>query len=154
VSVQIDSGLEILRLGLWNHRVQNALAKEVHLAVYELECVLVLHLDCPCSASELAELLGVRSSSLSKLLNRLEGRGLVERAIERSDRRVERITLAPAGTALAEAAIQRAAEIGASLLERLPYDRRPQFLECVRLITSTRVPEDPQLHTNHDEPLD
>lgn len=154
VPVQTDSGLEILRLGIWNHRVQNALAKEFHLPVYELECVLVLSLDCPSSASELAEELGVRSSSLSKLLNRLEGRGLVERAIERSDRRVERITLAPAGIMLAENAIRRVMEISTAMLERLPYERRPQFLECVRLITSTKVPEDTQLHPSHDEPMD
>jgi DNA-binding MarR family transcriptional regulator len=149
-----DSALEIIRLGLWNHRIQNALAKQASLPVYELECVLVLYLDRPTSASSLADLLEVRSSSLSKLLRRLEGRGLVERTVDRSDRRVEHITLAAAGISLAERSMQRAAEIAATMLDALPSERRLQFLECVQLITSSKIPEDPQFHPNHNEPFD
>ena len=152
VPAQVDSGLKIIRLGIWNHRIQNALAKEAGLPVYELECVLVLYLDRPSSASSLAQLLGVRSSSLSKLLRRLEERGLVERTIDRSDRRVERITLAAAGVSLAERAMARAAEIAATMLELLPEARRPQFLDCIRLITSSKIPEVSQTHPVQNEP--
>ncbi|TSA15450.1 MarR family transcriptional regulator [bacterium] len=76
-----SAAVEIIRLGLWNHRVQNTLAKEVDLPVYQLECVLLLYLDHPDSAGSLAEKLGILKSSLSKLLSSLQERGLIERAL-------------------------------------------------------------------------
>jgi DNA-binding MarR family transcriptional regulator len=137
-------GLEILRLGLWNHKVQNALSKEVDLPVYELECVVVLFLEDPESASALADKLGVRNSSLSKILRRLELRGLVNRSADTSDRRRGCITLSPAGRALAEQVLSYASAIAGGLFELLPEERRGQFLQCVRVITSSKLPQQHQ----------
>ncbi len=137
-----SAAVEIIRLGLWNHRVQNALAKEVDLPVYQLECVLLLYLDRPDSAGSLAEKLGIHKSSLSKLLSSLQERGLIERALGDTDRRTERLTLTDAGIALVERVQSRAEEIAIALLELLPEERRSQFMGCVRTITSNEVPVD------------
>jgi len=134
------AAVEIIRLGLWNHRVQNALAKEVNLPVYQLECVLLLYLDQPESAGSLAEKLGIHKSSLSKLLSALQGRGLIERALGDTDRRTERVTLTHAGTSLVGQVQVRAEEIAIALLELLPEERRSQFMGCVRTITSNEAP--------------
>ncbi|MFH0991257.1 MAG: MarR family winged helix-turn-helix transcriptional regulator [bacterium] len=134
------AAVEIIRLGFWNHRVQNALAKQVNLPVYQLECVLILYLDHPDSAGSLAEKLGIHKSSLSKLLSALQERGLIERALGDTDRRTERLTLTDAGIALAEKAQSRAEEIASAILELLPEERRSQFMGCVRTITSNEVP--------------
>ncbi|HCA81715.1 MAG TPA: hypothetical protein DEP53_18455 [Bacteroidetes bacterium] len=134
-----NAAVEIIRLGLWNHRVQNALAKDVDLPVYQLECVLLLHLDKPDSAGSVAEKLGIHKSSLSKLLSALQQRGLIERALGDTDRRTERLTLTDAGTALVERVQSRAEEIASALLALLPEERRSQFMGCVRTITSNEV---------------
>jgi DNA-binding MarR family transcriptional regulator len=146
-----SAAVEIIRLGLWNHRVQNTLAKEVDLPVYQLECVLLLHLDQPESAGSLAEKLGIYKSSLSKLLSALQERGLIERALGDTDRRTERLTLTKAGIALVERVQSRAEEIAIALLELLPEERRSQFMGCVRTITSNEVPvESNAAHTKSE----
>ncbi len=143
-----NAAVEIIRLGLWNHRVQSALAKDVDLPVYQLECLLVLHLDQPGSAGDLAARLGIHKSSLSKLLAALQERGLVQRALGETDRRTERVTLTEAGRILVERAEARAEEIAMALLEMLPEERRTQFLGCVRTITSNEVPLGSDTHAD------
>jgi DNA-binding MarR family transcriptional regulator len=139
-----NAGVDVIRLGMWNHRLQSAIAKDVDLPVYQLECVLLLALDEPDSAGSLALLLGVRKSSLSKLLKMLERRGLVCRALDSNDRRMERVTLTEAGRALVERVLTRANEIASEVLEKLPEERRSQFLGCMRTITAYDVPVDQQ----------
>ncbi|MCX6132302.1 MAG: MarR family transcriptional regulator [Ignavibacteriales bacterium] len=134
------AAVEIIRLGLWNHRVQNTLAKTAALPVYQLECLLFLYLDHPESAGSLAEKLDVHKSTLSKLLSALQERGLIERALGDPDRRTERLTLTDAGLKLVESVQSRAEEIAIALLQLLPEERRSQFMGCVRTITSNEVP--------------
>jgi len=135
-----NAAVELIRLGIWNHRVQTAMSREATLPVYQLECLLVLHLDQPTSAGSLAERLGIHKTSLSKLLGALQERGLVQRALGETDRRTEHVTLTEAGLAVVERAELRAEEIAIALLEMLPEERRTQFMGCVRTITSNDVP--------------
>jgi MarR family transcriptional regulator, organic hydroperoxide resistance regulator len=148
-----NAAVEIIRLGLWNHRVQNTLAKVAGLPVYQLECVLLLYHDQPESAGSLAEKLGIHKSSLSKLLSALQERGLIERALGDTDKRTERLTLTKAGTDLVERVHMRAEEIAIHLLELLPEERRSQFLVCVRTITSNDVPTDREAAAEKTESL-
>src|SRR3989339_635372 len=146
------AGDEIIRLGIWNRRVQNALAKEVDLPVHQLECVLLLYLDHPESAGSLAEKMGIQKSSLSKLLSALQERGLIERALGESDRRTERLTLTEAGLAMVGRIRAGANEIARSLLELLPEDRRPKFMNCVRTITSNEIVVEAETARSQPEP--
>jgi MarR family transcriptional regulator, lower aerobic nicotinate degradation pathway regulator len=146
-----NAAVEIIRLGMWNHRVQYALAKDVDLPIYSLECLLVLFLDHPESAGALADSLGIRKSSLSKLLNGLEERGLVHRELDPVDRRMERLTLTEAANALVDRVHTRASEIAMEMLAKLPEERRSQFLRCVRTITSQKIPADEQSQSNLTE---
>ena len=129
-------GVEIALLALWNHRIERVLAGEAGLAVHELHCVLQLFLREPGSARALAEILGVRDTSLSKLLRSLESRGMVERSVTRTDRRIECVRLTSSGAATAERVLLRASEIGAEVLSTLPEERRAQFRRCLNVIVS------------------
>jgi DNA-binding MarR family transcriptional regulator len=142
---------EIIRLGLWNHRVQNTLAKTAALPVYQLECLLFLYLDHPESAGSLAEKLDVQKSTLSKLLSALQERGLIERAIGNPDRRTERLTLTDAGVQIVERVQSRAEEIAVALLQLLPEERRFQFMGCVRTITSNELPTEQEISHNQKD---
>lgn len=145
------AAVEIIRLGLWNHRVQNALAKEVNLPLYQLECILLLSFDQPDSAGKLAEKMGIQRSSLSKLLSALERRGLIKRGLGMPDRRKERLTLTDAGHSLVEQVQSRGEDIAKALLELLPAERRFQFMGCVRTITSHEIPIALKQPNNHEE---
>jgi DNA-binding MarR family transcriptional regulator len=150
-----NAAIEIIRLGLWNHRVQNTLAKTADLPVYQLECLLFLHLDHPESAGTLAEKLDVHKSTLSKLLSALQDRGLIERALGDPDRRTERLTLTEAGVKLVEQVQSKAEEIATALLQLLPEERRFQFMGCVRTITSNELPsEHAQAHSPSSSSLE
>ena len=52
------------------------------------------------SSRELCEILDVRPSSLSELLARTEADGLITRAMDEADRRIQRISLSPKGQKL------------------------------------------------------
>jgi len=147
------AAVEIIRLGLWNHRVQNTLAKTAALPVYQLECLLFLYLDHPESAGSLAEKLDVHKSTLSKLLSALQERGLIERALGDPDRRTERLTLTDAGVKLVEQVQSKAEEIAMALLQLLPEERRYQFMGCVRTIRSNELPTEHEIsHSQMDLP--
>ena len=132
-------GVEIALLALWNHRIERVLAAEAGLAVHELHCMLQIFLHEPGSARALAEILGVRDTSLSKLLRSLQKRGLVDRGATPDDRRIECVRLTSTGTQLAERILGRASEIGAEVLERLPEERRSQFRRCLNVIVSSKT---------------
>jgi DNA-binding MarR family transcriptional regulator len=54
-------------------------------------------LDEPCSMGSVAEVLACDPSNVTGLIARIEGRGLVERAPDPTDRRVRLLVLTPAG---------------------------------------------------------
>ncbi|HEY3801350.1 MAG TPA: MarR family transcriptional regulator [Kofleriaceae bacterium] len=77
------------------------------------------------TASELAETLNMHPSTLTGLLARLEGRGLLARAVDAEDRRRARFSLTPGGKKIdrlqrgtVEAAVRRAiARVGDNALD-------------------------------------
>lgn len=54
------------------------------------------------SSRELCEILDLRPSSLSEILSRAESEGLLKRAVDENDRRIQRVTLAEKGEKLVE----------------------------------------------------
>lgn len=56
---------------------------------------------CPATARELARELDIDAGAMTRLIDRLVAKGLVERVRDSEDRRVVRLSLTPAGDALA-----------------------------------------------------
>jgi DNA-binding MarR family transcriptional regulator len=56
----------------------------------------------PCPIAEIVRVFGIRPSTMTNMLERLEGRGLLDRAIDPEDRRSVRVTLTPGGKSLAD----------------------------------------------------
>jgi DNA-binding MarR family transcriptional regulator len=122
-------------MALWNHRIERVLAAAERLPVNELHCLMQLFLEKPTSARALADLLGIRDSSLSKLLRKLEQRAAVIRGPDPADRRIEHVYLSESGARVAERTIARATEIGGKILAELPEERRGQFVRCLGVMT-------------------
>lgn len=86
------------------------------------------------SSRELAELLDIRPSSLSELLGRLEGEGLITRAADEADKRVSRVTLTEKGRELGRKAAERHEEHRARMCACFTEEEAVQFCEmCARL---------------------
>jgi DNA-binding MarR family transcriptional regulator len=151
--IPVTPGIGIVRLALWNHRIERVLALESGLAVQELHCILQLHLESPASASTVAALLGVRDTYLSRLLRKLERRELILRTQDPRDRRKECVRLTSRGTERAERAIHRASEIAEEVLSGLPEERRGQFLNCIGLITTRGTGGSPPEAATNERPI-
>jgi DNA-binding MarR family transcriptional regulator len=139
VTLPENIGVEFTRLALWNHRIERILGEEEEIPVNQLHCLIALYLKEPSSARELADYLGVRDTSLSKLLKSLESCGAVQRCRDSADRRVERVSLTHSGECIAERTLTRAAAIGNQFLAELPQERREQFMRCLGVITSSNL---------------
>jgi len=132
-----DLAIAVLQLALWNHRVERTLAAEEGLPVNELHCLLQLFFTEPESASDLAAVLGIRDTSLSKLLRKLELHGAITRFPDQENRRIERVNLTPKGHDVVQRTLDRAAEIGRNLVGQLPVDRQGKFVQCLGVIVSS-----------------
>jgi len=139
-----DPGVEILQLALWNHRIERMLAGAAGLPVNEFHCVMLLFLCSPESARTLADLLGIRDSSLSKLLRKLELRQLVTRMPAASDRRIESVRLTETGVRAAEEALSHASVIAGKMLAEIAEDRRQQFRRCIKLLYTSNTFKEPE----------
>ncbi|MBE6753185.1 MAG: MarR family transcriptional regulator [Ruminococcaceae bacterium] len=86
------------------------------------------------TSRELAELLDIRPSSLTELLGRLEGKGLVSRTPDENDRRVVRVSLTEEGRKLSEEHTARHNERVARASACFSEEEAVQFCEmCERL---------------------
>jgi DNA-binding MarR family transcriptional regulator len=130
----------MIRLGLWNQHALGALSKKLDLSMFQVECLLLLYLDHPCSLGDLAHKLYIDRSGLSRLLSVLEARGLIKRARGRTDRRAKQVTLTLDGIIVVQQIRSKADEMAIALLERLPEERQSQFVAYVRAIMSHAVP--------------
>lgn len=97
-----------------------------------------------------ARLIGLDRSTVSNVVNRLVGRGLVHRQHQSSDRRRRCLTIAKQGVALLARAFEAAAEAQARLLAPLDTVERQQLVGLLRKLMDThagrsRVPLDPEV---------
>ena len=92
-----DPGTGLLDLLLACHRAAKEVAEHTGLSSDEVFCLFILQEHRPQNVKALSNLLGVRSSRMSKILYSLEDRGFVVRAISLVDHRMEEVTLTPRG---------------------------------------------------------
>jgi MarR family transcriptional regulator for hemolysin len=74
----------------------------------------------PLSQNELALRVGIEKTSLVKLLDSLEEKGLIRRAPDLVDRRIKRVELLPPAASVLHEISSAAAEVRAELLDGIP----------------------------------
>lgn len=92
------------------------------LTMQQLRVLLVLGTEGPLPQGELAHALGVGLATVTGLVDRLVGRGLVDRTEDAQDRRVRRAALAPEGAAMLDRIASAGQERRTRLLERIDLD--------------------------------
>lgn len=84
----------------------------------------------------LARAIGFDTSTIAAVIDRLEARALLQRAVSPQDRRVRLLTLTPAGQQALEAlqpGMRRAQE---RMLEPLPKAERAEFMRMLKLLVT------------------
>lgn len=84
--------------------------------------------------SELADLLDIEKPTLGRLLDRLEGKGWLERRADPADRRAKRVYLTGNVQALMRSLRHLAADLRTRALDGLDEKERAQLLDALRIV--------------------
>ncbi|MCL6548553.1 MAG: MarR family transcriptional regulator, partial [Alicyclobacillus sp.] len=91
-----------------------------------------LRYNGPCTASMIADLLGVTSGPVTSVTKRLMQRGLLHRTTDARDGRVVWFSLTPAGEALADTLAEHSTQRWAAVIREVGQDRARAALEIMR----------------------
>lgn len=86
--------------------------------------------------ADLASLLGVNSSTATRMSSRLRRKGLITRAADPVDRRATRLEITPAGQAVVQAVTARRQAVIGRIARRIPDDQREALVASMRTFTS------------------
>lgn len=125
----------LLRLTQVTQKIARCLAADAGMTVNEFNCMIQVHLEKPCCVRRLTEILGIGTTSTSKLLRSLDARGWLTRELDPADRRMERVTLTAEGLCVIDSIHAAADGLATLLVSSLPQERREPFTECIGTIT-------------------
>ena len=126
------NGSIVLSIQRAAHATAHAMATAVaHDRLSPAEANALANLGEPLTVSRLAAAAGVRPTTLTNLLDRLEGRGLLTRRPSPGDRRSVLVELTPAGREVAGRVLAAIAELEHRALGSLGADERAALVEAV-----------------------
>ncbi|HVV17793.1 MAG TPA: MarR family transcriptional regulator [Pseudonocardiaceae bacterium] len=119
------------RLVIMTMRQQSSSLLDLNLTVQQCQVLIVLWIEGPVPAHVIAEVLHVGANAVTGIVDRLVGRGLVERHESTQDRRVRLVDLSAEGRRLVDdlTAAHRAQR--RVLLERLSTETLRQFADIL-----------------------
>lgn len=120
---------EVVRLQL---RVYNGRFRSTGLN--QSQVAALIHLDRveEISQTELAERLGMQKAATGTLLDGLEGKGLVERARGREDRRLQLVSVTEAGRRVVDEVDHMAEGLGTALRQGITREERTQLVSILQ----------------------
>jgi len=127
-------------IGMSQRMLAGAALRELGLSFSQAHALRMLDSKQPMPMSALAERLFCDASNVTGLVDRLEGRGLVERQPTEGDRRVKGLTLTPAGVELRERALEIMSEPPAALAALSDDDQRKLRDILARAVERVRQP--------------
>jgi len=134
------------RLGWHQHSIAGCTPSEIRVLI----CIKKsgAHLLQPMTVSEISKRLLVTPPSITQILNTLESRGLIERHIDRADRRVIMVTLTEQGEQVARQAEEAFSEVMKGLINYLGEDQSNQLADL--LFKVFRYFSENEAHMNDD----
>lgn len=84
----------------------------------------------------LARAIGFDTSTIAAVIDRLEARALLQRAVSKQDRRVRLLTLTPAGQQALEAVLPGMRRAQERMLEPLPKAERAEFMRMLKQLVT------------------
>jgi len=97
------------------------------------------------SVTQIANATGVKSTSLSRVLNNLESLGFIYREVNASDKRSVKVYLTPLGLEKRQIAKTVVKEFNEFLETRLPEDEREQLIQSLQKINTLAMEYQPSV---------
>lgn len=117
------------------HRMRNIrlcdLITGLTAAEYRLLHTIVEHADEPRKISELAEIVGMQPTAVSRLMNSLEEKGLIERRSRAGNRRVTDVCPTEQGRALSAQGEQTVHDYWTEVFESIPNEDADRLVEIL-----------------------
>ncbi|MFI0485706.1 MarR family winged helix-turn-helix transcriptional regulator [Actinomadura sp. 9N215] len=135
-------GLGMLLAGA-HHQARSGMNDELRpldIDVRGFSMLLALDLYGPSSQRRLIDLSGIDKSTMVRIIDELEDRGLVRRERAPQDRRAYSITLTGDGERTLASARRIAADVGENLFGWLRPDERAQLVDLLRRLTEHTAP--------------
>jgi MarR family transcriptional regulator, organic hydroperoxide resistance regulator len=108
---------------------------DLELSPPQAHALKVLEPDRPLAMRELAATLHCDASNITGIVDRLEARGLVERRVARTDRRVKTLVVTPEGVRLRQRLLERLSEAPPAIARLSPAEQRQLRDLLRRLVT-------------------
>ena len=86
---------------------------------------------------DMAQILGLETSTISGVLDRMQKKGLIDRVISPEDRRCVQVILTQKGIALEKPVLDVVAEVNQIVLSRFPQADAETLTDCLRVISQT-----------------
>ncbi len=99
------------------------------------------HREAPVTPTQLSQVLEVRPSTITPMLQRLEDQGLLSRIHSREDRRQVFLAITPRGREFLEENRERTTAFYRGLLSRLAPEEVPLFLDLLEKISDPPPPD-------------
>ena len=127
--------------GRFAYVLGRAIERECAISYAMFEILLVLgRAGGPVSMREIAQSRVLTTGGATRLVDRMQERGLVLRSLDRVDRRIHLVAITEAGeTALVHAARVHAANVQRYVFDALPTAQRDTVLEALALLSSSAV---------------
>jgi DNA-binding MarR family transcriptional regulator len=111
----------------------------------QLRVMFLIRERCQPSTGELAEEMHIRPATLTGLADRLESRGLIHRWPDAGDRRVVRVGLTDAGTALLDEASAAGRAFLDGVFERMGPEATRDFIEAANAFIAAAEQQEPSV---------
>jgi DNA-binding MarR family transcriptional regulator len=105
------------------------------LSFSQVNALMRLHFAGQADISDIGAQMGVTNAAASQLVERLVRMGLLERTEDRIDRRIKRLTLTPAGHALAEELVNARRRWMEKFTNSLTSQQREAISEALQMMT-------------------
>lgn len=129
--------------------VQDRALAAIGLTARQALILLSCDLEEATTAAELASLYGLEASSITRLVDRLEKKRLIERMRSRSDRRKAILGLTPRGKAALRRAVKIASPIAIATWKGVTEDERKTLAAIVTKVLNNLKQMDPEENSSH-----
>lgn len=130
----LETWLTVGRTNLKVHRALNQLLGDLDLSLAQHEILVTIARFSDLTQRELSERLLVTKSNATALLNKLEARGLVRRAPDEDDSRVNRLSLTRSGAALVEKSFAAQTKVIQAMVSIMSDDELQQIDNIMRRV--------------------
>ncbi len=128
----------------------NEFMRSWELSMPQVSTMFRLHYRGNCAVSDIAQQLDVSNAAASQMVDRLEQKGLVDRVLHETDRRVRMVQLTEQGQALLEDGLQARLNWISDLTRMLSPDQQETIIVALAALTDAARQMEPEIQRREE----